>query len=78
MHGCKVADNCLVGMGSILLNGSEISEYYIIGAGSIVTQKKKIPPRSMIVGSPAKVTDEEIERIIIASSESYKEKPAFI
>ena len=78
LHGCRVGDNCLIGMGSILLNGAEIGDYSIVGAGAIVTQKKIFPPRSMIVGSPAKivreVTDEEIERIIMRSGESYRKK----
>ncbi|GAB1432917.1 gamma carbonic anhydrase family protein [Spirochaetota bacterium] len=63
LHGCKVEDNCLIGMGAIILNGAEIAEGSIVGAGSLVTQNKKFPPRSLILGSPAKfirqITDEE-------------------
>lgn len=55
LHGCSVADNCLIGMGAILLNGVEIGEGSIVGAGSLVTQNKKFPPRSLIMGSPAKL-----------------------
>lgn len=76
LHGCTIGNNCLIGMGSILLNGCVIGDYSIVAAGSVVTQYKKFPPRSMIMGSPAKVvrelTDEEIENSIIRSSKAYK------
>ncbi len=55
LHGCKVGNNCLIGMGAILLDGCEIGDNCIIGAGSLVGQNKKIPPCSLAVGSPAKV-----------------------
>lgn len=67
IHGCKINDNVLVGMGSIILNGAEIGENTIIGAGSLVTQNKKIPSGVLCLGSPAKVvrnlTEEEIKSI---------------
>ena len=43
IHGCKISNNVLIGMGSVILNGAEIGENTIIGAGSLVTQNKKIP-----------------------------------
>ncbi|WHH59052.1 gamma carbonic anhydrase family protein [Petroclostridium sp. X23] len=67
IHGCRVGDNCLIGMGAIILNGAVIGENCIIGAGALVTLGKEIPPNSMVLGSPAKVvrelTAEEIESI---------------
>jgi len=67
LHGCKVGDNSLIGMGSILLDGVEIGENTIIGAGSLVTSGKKIPSGVLCLGSPAKVirelTQEEIQSI---------------
>jgi len=54
LHGCTVGNGCLVGMGSILLDGAEIGEECLIGAGSLVTPRTKIPPRSMVMGRPAK------------------------
>ncbi len=64
VHACTVGDHSLVGMGAILLDGCEIGSESIVGAGALVTQGKKFPPRSMILGSPAKVvrslTDEEV------------------
>lgn len=63
LHGCVIGDNCLIGMGAMLLNGSEIGEGCIVAAGALVTQGKKFPPRTMIMGSPARavreVTDDE-------------------
>ena len=55
LHGCKVGNNCLIGMGAILLDGCEIGDNCIIGAGSLVGQNRKIPADSLAVGTPAKV-----------------------
>lgn len=66
VHSATVCDNTVVGMGAIILNNAVIGADSIVGAGSLVTGGKNFPPRSMILGSPAKVirelTDEEIER----------------
>jgi carbonic anhydrase/acetyltransferase-like protein (isoleucine patch superfamily) len=58
LHGAKVGARCLIGMGSTLLNGCEIGDESVVGANSLVTQGKVFPPRSLIVGSPAKVVRE--------------------
>ena len=67
LHGCSVANNCIIGMGSILLNGVQVGENCIVGAGALLTENKVFPPNSLIVGSPAKVvrslTPEQIESI---------------
>lgn len=55
LHGCKVKDNCLIGMNATLLNGSQIGKNSIVGAGALVTQGKKFPPGSLIMGMPARV-----------------------
>ena len=55
LHACTVGDEVLVGMGAIVLDGVEIGARSLIGAGSLITQGKKIPPGSMVMGSPAKV-----------------------
>jgi carbonic anhydrase/acetyltransferase-like protein (isoleucine patch superfamily) len=64
IHGATIGARCLIGMGSTLLNGCVIGEDSIIGANALVTQGKVFPPRSLIVGSPAKlvreVTDEDL------------------
>jgi carbonic anhydrase/acetyltransferase-like protein (isoleucine patch superfamily) len=55
LHGCTVGDDCLVGMGAIVLSGAVIGKESVVGAGALVTEGKVFPPRSLIVGSPAKV-----------------------
>lgn len=67
IHGCTIGDECLVGMGAIILDEAVIGEQSIVAAGALVTPRKQFPPRSLIVGSPAKavrgLTEEEIEGI---------------
>jgi len=68
LHGCKIGNGCLIGMSATILDGAEIGEGSIVGAHSLVTQNKKFPPRSLIMGSPAKVvrelSDEEVAGLI--------------
>ena len=67
LHACTVENGCLIGMGAIILDNSIIGKESIVGAGSLVTMGKKFPPRSLILGSPAKVvralTEKEVESI---------------
>ncbi len=67
LHGCTVGDGCLIGMGSIVLDGAEIGAESVVGAGALVTQGKKFPPRSLIIGSPARAVrslgDEDARRL---------------
>lgn len=64
IHGSKIGDNSLIGMGAILLNGSVIGKNCIIGAGALVTQNTIIPDNSLVIGNPGRVkrevTSEEI------------------
>lgn len=55
VHGCTVENNCLIGMGAIVLNGATIGENSIIGAGTVVTEGANIPPNSLVIGIPGKV-----------------------
>ena len=67
LHGCKIEDNCLIGMNSTVLNGAKIMKNCIVGAGALVTEGKEFEEGSLILGTPAKtvrkLTDEEIEGI---------------
>ena len=54
-HGCTIHHRVLIGMGAVLLNGAEIGEDSIVAAGSLVTEGARVPPRSLVMGSPAKV-----------------------
>jgi len=64
LHGAKVGDRCLIGMGAVLLGGSVIGEESIVAAGAVVRENFEVPPRSLVAGVPAKllrsVTDEEV------------------
>ena len=67
LHGCIIGNACLIGMSATILDGTEIGEESIVGANALVTGGKKFPPRSLILGSPAKVVrelnDEEVKKI---------------
>jgi len=64
MHGCEVEDDCLIGMGAILMNGVKIGRGSIVGAGAVVLEGTEVPPFSMIAGSPAKVRKTYEESIL--------------
>jgi carbonic anhydrase/acetyltransferase-like protein (isoleucine patch superfamily) len=55
VHGCTIDDQCLIGMGAILLNGAHVGTQSIVAAGTLVTEGARIPPRSLVTGSPGKV-----------------------
>ena len=67
VHGCEIEDGCLIGMSAIILNGAKIGEGSIVAAGALVPEGREFPPRSLIVGSPAKwvreVTEEQTQDI---------------
>jgi len=74
LHGCQVADRCLVGMGSVLLDLAELGEWCFLGAGALVTPGQKFPPGSFILGSPARRVREVTARErdwIVHSAQSY-------
>lgn len=81
LHGCNIANNCLIGMGAIVLSYAEIGENCIIGAGSLITEHKKIPPNSLVMGSPGKVvrtvTPEEIAAIRASALKYYNESQKY-
>ena len=64
LHGCRIGDDTLIGMGSIILNGASIGRNCLIGAGALITEGKVIPDGSVVMGSPGKivrqVTPEEV------------------
>ena len=68
VHGATIQDRVLVGMGAIVMNNAVIGEDSIIAAGSVVTEGKQIPPRSLVMGVPGKVireaSEEQIKQIL--------------
>jgi len=72
LHGCTIEDACLIGMSATILDDAVIGKESIVGAGALVTKGKKFPPRSLILGSPAKVvrslSDKEVEELYNSAS----------
>jgi gamma-carbonic anhydrase len=58
VHACKIDDEVLIGMGSIILDDVEVGARSIIGANALITIGMKIPPGSLVLGSPAKIRRE--------------------
>lgn len=58
LHGCRIGNNSLVGMGAIILNHAEIGENCLIGAGALIPEGKIIPDNSLVMGMPGKVVRE--------------------
>jgi carbonic anhydrase/acetyltransferase-like protein (isoleucine patch superfamily) len=67
LHGCTIGDGALIGIHATVLNGAVIGEGSLVGANSLVGEGKVFPPRSLILGSPAKwvreLTDEDVARV---------------
>ena len=80
LHGCKIEDACLIGMSATILDGAVIGKESIVGAGSLVTKGKVFPPRSLIMGSPAKIvrelSDEEVKELYASATRyvSFKDQ----
>jgi carbonic anhydrase/acetyltransferase-like protein (isoleucine patch superfamily) len=79
LHGCTIADDCLIGMGAKILNGAVIEGECLVGAGALVTEGKRFEAGSLIVGAPARVvrklTDAEREALRLSAAH-YAEKAA--
>jgi carbonic anhydrase/acetyltransferase-like protein (isoleucine patch superfamily) len=55
LHGCTIEDQCLIGMGAILLNGAHVGAGSILAAGTLLVEGMKVPAKSLVMGSPGKV-----------------------
>jgi carbonic anhydrase/acetyltransferase-like protein (isoleucine patch superfamily) len=79
LHGCTIADDCLIGMGARILNGAVLEPECLVGAGALITEGKRFERGSLIVGSPARVvrqlTDEERQALRVSAAH-YAEKAA--
>jgi len=82
LHGCTIEDACLIGMSATILDGAVIGKESIVGAGSLVTKNKRFPPRSLIMGSPAKavreLTDDEVAELYASASRYVEFKNEYI
>ena len=73
VHGCEISDNCLIGMGATVLDGAKIGEGSLVGAGALVTGGKVFPPKSLILGSPAKLVRELTDEDVTATIKNAEE-----
>ena len=77
LHGCTIDDNVLVGMGALVMDDAHVGRDCVIAAGSLVTQGKEFPPRTLLMGRPARavreLSDEEIEDMVTVAAEAYAE-----
>lgn len=77
LHGCTVEDDCLIGMGSVLLNEVRIGTGSVIAAGSVIPEGMQIPPRSLVMGVPGRIVrevDDALTRRIAATWSHYVEQ----
>jgi carbonic anhydrase/acetyltransferase-like protein (isoleucine patch superfamily) len=58
LHGCRIGDHALIGIGATVLNGAEVGSESIVGAHALITEGKAFPDRVLLLGSPAKVVRE--------------------
>jgi len=82
LHGCTIEDACLIGMSATILDGAVIGKESIVGASSLVTKNKTFPPRSLIMGSPAKrireLTDDEVKELYASAARYVKFKNTYL
>lgn len=74
LHGCRIEDRCLIGMGSIILNGAVIGRGSIIAAGTLIPEKTIVEPNSLWMGSPGKFRrqlEKRDEETILRYAENY-------
>ena len=72
LHGCYVESGCLVGIGSIVFDGARIGGRSLIAAGSLVTPNTQIPPRSLVMGAPARVKRELTDKELASISRNWQ------
>lgn len=76
LHACTIGDYCLIGMGATVLDGATIGDHVLVAAGAVVTPGKKLEPRGLYVGSPARrardLTEAELTELE-DSAQRYKE-----
>jgi carbonic anhydrase/acetyltransferase-like protein (isoleucine patch superfamily) len=79
LHGCTIGDGSLIAIKAVVLNGAVIGEQCLVGAGAIVTEGKTFPPRSLLLGAPAKVARELTDKdlaMLEGAAASYARRAA--
>ena len=72
VHACRIGDECLIGAGAIIFDGARVGKHSIIGVGAVVLEGRTIPPRSVAVGVPARITRRTTDKDIRAIRDSYR------
>jgi carbonic anhydrase/acetyltransferase-like protein (isoleucine patch superfamily) len=82
VHGCRIDAYCLIGMGATILNEAHVGEECVVAAGSLVPEGMVIPPRSLVMGVPAKfrrqVTEEEREGLRRSAANYFEYKETYL
>lgn len=82
LHGCTVEDDCMIGMGAIVLNGARIGRGSIVAAGALIPEGMEVPPDSVVMGSPGKVRrevrPEERERFAVNTQRYVRYRKQFL
>ncbi len=71
LHGCTVEDDCLIGMGSVLLNEVRIGSGSVVAAGAVLPEGMQVPPRSLVMGVPARIVRPVDERLARRIAETW-------
>ena len=77
LHGCTIEDHCLIGMSATILDGAVIQRESLVGAGALVTEGKTFPPRSLILGMPARAVRPLTEKEVAGLHQSAKNYVAY-
>lgn len=82
LHGCSIADECLIGMGSIVLDRAVIQKHVLLGAGSLVPEGRVLESGYLYLGSPArkirKLTEKELVHFIYSAQNYIKLKDVYL
>jgi carbonic anhydrase/acetyltransferase-like protein (isoleucine patch superfamily) len=82
LHGCTIESHCLIGMRATIMNNATIGAHSIVGAGALVTENTVVPPRSLVLGMPAKVkrelTGKEVAWIDEFATRYYEYKETYL
>jgi len=73
LHGCRIEDACIIGMGSIILDNAHVEHHCIIGAGALIPPNKRVPSGSVVVGNPMKILRACTESDLKAIEDGWKE-----
>lgn len=77
IHGCDIEDDCLIGMGAVVMNGARVGRGSIVAAGSVVLENSEIPPYSLVTGVPGKVKrqmEEDVVELIKLPADNYVQR----